>query len=175
MSGKFSSRLFLSAIVVVLLACVLALAIPSSAAANGEVCTKTIYVRQETLAQQGTNGDIVLWHFIINGIDDSLGPKPTSIHVYWDNGFDAVVPLVQGQGGEVVAHYNADQNTGNVVTEATAVIYCAWDGQFNLSHVDRMVPPVPELPTVLLLGVGLVGVAGVLGVGLVKRRIVAGQ
>jgi beta propeller repeat protein len=35
--------------------------------------------------------------------------------------------------------------------------------------------PVPELPTVLLLGAGLVGVAGVLGLGLFKRRRLAGQ
>ena len=140
MSGKFSSRLFLSVIVVVLLACVLALAIPSSAAANG-VCTKTIHVRPETLAQQDSYGDIVLWHFIINGIDDSLGSKPAFIHVVWDNDFEADIPLEEGPGGTVVAHYNADQNTGNRVTDATAEIYCAWDGEFNLSHVDRMVPP----------------------------------
>jgi hypothetical protein len=173
MNGKLYSRLFLSVIVIVLLACVLALAIPSSVGANG--CTKTIHVRPETLAQQDSYDDILVWHFIVNQIDQSLGPKPASIHVIWNNGFEADVPLENGVGATVVGHYIADVNTGNRVTDATAEIYCTWSGEFNLSSIDRMVPPVPELPTVLLLGVGLVGVAGMVSLGMLRRRTVAGQ
>ena len=139
-----------------------------------DACTKTIHVGPETLAQQDSYDDIFAWHFVVNQIDQDLGPKPTSIHVIWNNEFEADVALEDGVGGTKVGHYVADQNTGNRVTDATAEIYCAWDGQFNLSHIDRTPPdPVPELPTLLLLGVGLVGVAGVAGIGLWSRRRVA--
>jgi hypothetical protein len=175
MGAKSSSRLFLSVIVIVLLACVLALAIPSLAAADTCTGTKTIHVEPETLAQQESYDDIMMWHFVINQIYDGFGPKPTSIHVVWSNGYEADVSLVDDVGGTKVGHYIADENTGNRVTDATAVIYCAWDGRFNLSSFDRPVAPVPELPTVLLLGVGLVGVAGVAGFGLWSRRRLALQ
>jgi hypothetical protein len=174
-SAKFSYRLFLSVVVVVLLACVLALAIPASAAANGG-CTKTIHVRPETLEQQDGHDDIVQWHFIINQIDAGAAFKPGFVHVVWDNGFEADVALEDGLGGEKVGHYTADRDTvGSRVTDATAEIYCDWDGEFNLSHIGLFSPPVPELSTVLLLGAGLVGVAGVMGLGVLRRRTVARQ
>jgi streptogramin lyase len=37
-------------------------------------------------------------------------------------------------------------------------------------QASGQVPPVPELPTVLLLGVGLVGVVGVVGLSLLRRK-----
>jgi len=102
---------------------------------------KTIYVKQSTLEMQEecTTG-IKLWHFVINQIANTE-TDPAFITVHWANGFEADVPLTKVSGP--VAHYEATaeasqfpQAAGSVVTDAWTDIYAAWDGEFNLSHIE---------------------------------------
>jgi len=78
------------------------------------------------------------WHFVINQID-MASDAPASIHVTWANNQQADVPLGNFTGG--VAHYTTTANLNSTVTSATATIYDAWSGQFNLSHGPCNTPP----------------------------------
>jgi hypothetical protein len=71
------------------------------------------------------------WHFVITQIN-SAANAPASITVEWANGNTEVVPLTKFTGG--VAHYVTTSNLDSTVVSATAQIYTAWSGQFNLSH-----------------------------------------
>ena len=98
--------------------------------------TITINVKESTLDQQDSCTDgVVLWHFIINQIKAPTATyAPATIHVTWDNGAEEDVPYNQLSGP--AAHYTTTSNAGHKVTDATAVIYCAWPGEFVLSHVN---------------------------------------
>jgi hypothetical protein len=78
------------------------------------------------------------WHFVITQID-TAADAPASIHVTWANGQSEDVPLLKFSGG--VAHYVTTSNLDSTVTSATAEIYAAWSGQFNLSHGPCGAPP----------------------------------
>ncbi len=92
--------------------------------------------------------DSTEWHFVITQIE-SEASAPSSIHVVWANGVSADIPLDKFTGG--TAHYATTVNLDSVVVEATAVIYEAWSGQFNLSHGQcpepTATPPVEETAT----------------------------
>ena len=92
---------------------------------------KTIYVKQASLSDHECNDSE--WHFVINQIPDEC-EHPASIHVYWSNGEDAIVPLEKSSGD--VAHYTSNLylSPSIKVTNATADICDDWDGQFVLSH-----------------------------------------
>jgi hypothetical protein len=98
----------------------------------------TIHVKGASLddRQGECDGAITLWHFVItlNGVDDDGAPD--SIHVFWDNGTDAVVLRDGIQGNNADYTTTTNGGTGALVTDATAVIDDAWKGQFNLSHVE---------------------------------------
>ena len=74
--------------------------------------------------------DSTEWHFVINQISEGT-LAPSSIHVAWANGASENVSMWKFTGG--VAHYVTTANLGSTVTEASAEIYEAWSGQFNLS------------------------------------------
>lgn len=120
----------------------------------------------KSLDQQDSYDDIQAWHFVITGID-VIDNAPDTIHVIWDNGFEDDIDRSDFTGG--TAHYWAYANldTGLKVTSATAVLYDGWNGQFNLSHIVRERPPVPELSAGILFGLGLLGLGGFV---LFKRR-----
>ncbi|MBN2099806.1 MAG: hypothetical protein JW753_09450, partial [Dehalococcoidia bacterium] len=64
-----------------------------------------------------------------------------------------------------VAEAGQHTNTGSVTTDQ-GVSDTDPGYYFGAEPVD----PIPDLPTVVLLGVGLVGVAGVMGLSLLRRR-----
>jgi hypothetical protein len=97
-------------------------------------------------ALQDHECDSTEWHFVINQINDESN-APGSIHVTCANGQEADVPGDKFTGG--VAHYTTTLNLDSTVTSATATIYDAWDGQFNLSH-GPCGPPTPSTPQVRL-------------------------
>ena len=121
---------------------------------NGVVNNKIINVKQSTLEehQSGCAYGIALWHFVITQIaDDSLAPA--SITVYWDGGdLQEDVPLDIRPGGNPTggtAHYTTTANAGHIVNDATATIYDAWPGEFNLSHTEcEEEPPVTPEATI---------------------------
>jgi hypothetical protein len=108
----------------------------------------------------------VEWHFVINQIDGGEDNAPDSILVHWSNAPDSTIDRTAFSGK--VAHYALpveDAPEGAVPTGAEAEIYDGWDGRFVLSHGPT--PPVPELPVVALMGLGLAAVGTVL---FLKRR-----
>jgi hypothetical protein len=70
------------------------------------------------------------WQFVITQIDVQAD-APASVHVIWDNGASADVPLFSYTGQ--TAHYITTSNLSSLVTSATTSIYDTWSGQFNLS------------------------------------------
>lgn len=86
------------------------------------------------------------WHFVITSVE-SEELAPATIEVTWANGSTETVPLERVTGG--VAHYATTSNLDSTVTSATADIYTAWDGQFNLSHgpCEDAPPPPPPPPS----------------------------
>jgi hypothetical protein len=104
--------------------------------------TNIIHVKQASLddIQDVNSGVITLWHFVITQVNSST-KAPAQIHVIWDNGDEAEIPLLKVSGK--VAHYVAEASSAGsfFVTDATAVIYNGWRGQFNLSHVVVSDPP----------------------------------
>ena len=126
--------------------------------------TVTVHVKPASLDQQDSFTDISSWHFLINQILEA--DAPTSIHVTWTNGYSADVPLLKWVGPDNpdktgTAHYvvDADLNTyGFLVKDATAEVPEGWTGQFVLSDVSHGKPPIPEMPAVALLGLGIAGI-----------------
>jgi hypothetical protein len=70
------------------------------------------------------------WHFIINKINGGSSNAPSKIHVTWDNGAEADIPLAQFTGK--AAHYQSALHLDAQVTSGSAFIYKAWNGNFNL-------------------------------------------
>lgn len=104
--------------------------------ASGSVASAatTIHVKAASLSdQQGvctTQGlGVASWHFLINGVEQEA-LAPASITVFWGTTSE-VVARDRFVGG--VAHYTTSLHAGLQVTDATAVIYDGWAGQFNLS------------------------------------------
>ena len=95
---------------------------PSTSPAAG-----TIHVKTSTLAGHECNSSE--WHFVITQVT-SLS-APITIHVYWANGQDAVLPLERVTGG--TAHYRTTLNLSSAVTDAIAALSGSY-GQFNVSH-----------------------------------------
>jgi len=91
--------------------------------------TQIIHVKQASLSDHEC--DDTEWHFVINQIPSGC-EHPASIHVYWDNGQDAIVPLSSSSGP--VAHYTTNLYLSSYITDATAEICNSWSGQFVLSH-----------------------------------------
>lgn len=79
------------------------------------------------------------WHFVITQLT-SNAQAPATIHVVWENGDEADVPLDKITGS--TAHYATTENLDFDVTAATALLLGSWDGQFNLSHGPACGPPV---------------------------------
>ena len=135
---KKGDKIVMKAIKVILISLMIVIMIGGLIGAVSSVFAisgKTIYVKPATLTQQDScNWGVGYWHFVINGLDNASS-APSSIHVIWDKltNNEADVPLYQVTGK--VAHYYAYVNAGYKVTDATTVIYDAWDGEFNLSHV----------------------------------------
>ena len=125
-----------------------------------EYCTQT-----SLDDEQDDYGDITSWYFVLVQF---VGTKPTTIHVVWDNGASADCSI--GQDNRYVAHYPASSETGLHVDYAYAVVYEGFPGNLVLSHVDRPCPPIPELPPVVLLGIGILGL--VIYIGWKKRKAV---
>jgi len=71
------------------------------------------------------------WHFLINKIDEGK-TKPASIVVEWSDSIPSILYLEDSNS--VNAHYRTTENSDSTVTNATAMIYDGWNGQFNLSH-----------------------------------------
>jgi hypothetical protein len=101
------------------------------ASPQAALAAKSISVKASTLVDPACEGTSEEWHFVITQIDKASN-APASISVKWDNGATAVVPLQKFTGG--TAHYSTTLNLDANVTNATASIYDAWKGQFNLSH-----------------------------------------
>ena len=122
----------------------LALVFASFAPVHAEEGVKTITCKALT----DHECDSTEWHFVITQVE-SEASAPSSIHVVWANGVSADIPLDKFTGG--TAHYATTANLDSVVVEATAVIYEAWSGQFNLSHGQcpepTATPPVEETAT----------------------------
>ena len=122
--------------------------------------TQTVPVKAASLLGQMGKTDISLWHFVINQIDKA--DQPATIHVYWTNGitnYEADVPVTQQENK--MAHYTVaadDNTTGYWVWDAEAQVPGDWKGEFVLSHFDQVTPPVPEMPAVALLGLGVAGI-----------------
>lgn len=70
------------------------------------------------------------WHFVITKINGGPVNAPSEIKVTWENGAQAEIPLTKFAGK--VAHYQTALHLDSSVTEATAVIYKEWNGNFNL-------------------------------------------
>lgn len=83
------------------------------------------------------------WHFVITQTNDVQAPA--LIHVKWENGQEADVPLDKVTGG--VAHYVTTLNLNSDVASATATIAGEWSGQFNLSHGPDCELPVTTTTT----------------------------
>jgi hypothetical protein len=117
--------------IILALMLVIGMILPAGVMATPDL--KTIEVKDSTLDQQDscTNG-VVLWQFAINQINN-LSNAPATIHVIWDDLSVENVPLDKFVGK--VAHYTTILHAGAKVTDATAAIYNAWNGNFNLSHV----------------------------------------
>lgn len=102
------------------------------------VSAQSISAKQATLDEHqdactDAGGTLTSWHFIINQV--RVGSPPANISVTWSNGDVQVVPLSQTSGP--VGHYNvAGTAAHTLITSATATIYDAWSGQFNLSSVE---------------------------------------
>lgn len=84
------------------------------------------------------------WHFVITQVKDEES-APESILVEWENGDKDTVGLTKFTGG--VAHYVTSANLGSTIVKATAKIYEAWSGQFNLSHGPCKKPTPTPTPT----------------------------
>jgi len=98
----------------------------------------------EAKALTGHECDGTEWHFVITQVSDQAS-APSSIHVTWQNGASADLPLDSFTGQ--TAHYRTTANLDSQVTSATASIYEAWDGQFNLSHGPCAFPSPTSTPT----------------------------
>jgi hypothetical protein len=96
------------------------------------LAAKQVSVKQATLSDPACNPSSPNeWHFVINQID-TAAHAPGSIQVTWSDSSITTVNLQKFTGG--VAHYSAPVVSGVYPTNATAAIYDAWRGQFNLSH-----------------------------------------
>jgi hypothetical protein len=107
------------------------------------------------------------WHIIINQIDTAAN-IPASISITWSDGTTLPIDFVPGDFTGGVAHYwiPADYKPAAIYpVSGSAVIYIDWEGRFVLSHGPT--PPVPELPVIALMGIGLMGAGTVL---FIKRR-----
>lgn len=121
------------------------------AQADAGTSTKTINATGG-LDQQVPNcdGSQVEAYFVINQLDSSAD-APASITVSFSNGGTATEPLLVINGP--VAKYQGPVPAGATVTGASATIYGAWEGQFNLSHyfcgesIPTTTTTVPETTT----------------------------
>jgi len=96
---------------------------------------KIIHVREPTLEPDGHECDTTEWHFIINGVDKNQSPIPAEITIYWSNGATETVALGEPVTATVLHFYSYSHLVDGVYpTDATAVIYDAYGGNFNLSH-----------------------------------------
>ena len=114
------------------------LALVAFGASTASAVPTTISAKQSTLDEHqnaciNAGGTLTGWHFIINQV--RVGSPPAMITVTWSNGDTEDVPLAQTSGP--VGHYNVDATaTHTLITSATATIYGAWSGEFNLSSVE---------------------------------------
>jgi hypothetical protein len=96
---------------------------------------KTIHVREPTLEPDGHTCDTTEWHFIIEGVDKSQSPIPNEITIYWSDSTTEIVSLGEPVTATVLHFRTTSHLTDGVYpVDATAVIYDAYDGNFNLSH-----------------------------------------
>ncbi|MGD8744217.1 MAG: PKD domain-containing protein [Candidatus Woesebacteria bacterium] len=104
---------------------------------------KTIYAK--ALSDHECNTDE--WHFVINQVEDISENAPGEISVKWTNGNSQSVSLSKTSGH--VAHYTTYDYLDSSVSQASAVIYDDWGGQFNLSHgpCGEEPTPTPTEPT----------------------------
>ena len=118
------------------------------------------------------------WHFVLNQWDnDEHGPKPAWLYVMWNDGTYGQFPL--STENLKMGHYYAthDDQQGIKVEAAWVSLeeYPAYnncetyDGNLVLSYTT---PPIPELSPIILMGIGLLGLAGYLGWK--KRKVVTG-
>jgi hypothetical protein len=157
----------------------------TTASATPVPTTREISVKQASLddvqdACIDAGGTITGWHFIINQIRP-ITDAPDSIHVMFSDGSSEDVDFSKTSGP--VAHYNVTATgTQTLVTGATADIYTAWSGQFNLSSVDCR-PPLDACTafpgrTVIVLNerLGQEGVADLVEMsGVIAVNIAAGE
>ena len=99
-----------------------------SAMTSPAVADTTKPISAKALTSHECNAD--QWQFVITQVD-AQADAPTSIHVTWANSNSEDVPLSTFTG--MTAHYRTTDNLDSTVTSATADIYSAWSGQFNLS------------------------------------------
>jgi len=109
--------------------------------------TKTEHVRPETLTQTGdcTADNATGAHFIINQIAEA--DAPDTITVFFDNnpvGVESKAIDTQKHNNE--SGYDIFYASGLTITDATAVVPVAYDGNFNLSHYLCGPPPSPSSP-----------------------------
>jgi hypothetical protein len=125
---------------------------------------------------QGSDWTMTEWHFVLNGWDDTeLGPKPEPIYVVWHSeNNQGVVELrddfpIYKNLNQMAHYYATSTNTGIQVMEA--YVFLSDDPDYldgrhytgNLVLSPIAAPPIPELPAVALLGIGLLGLVAFIG------------
>ena len=92
-------------------------------------------MRPETLEPDGHDCDTNEWHFIINGVDKNQSPIPVEITITWSDYTTEKIALGEPVTATVLHFYSDSHLTdGKYPIDATAVIYDAYGGNFNLSH-----------------------------------------
>jgi hypothetical protein len=134
----------------------------ASAKGTPTTSTKVIHVRASSLTGYGAD-DPYAWHWILNKWS---GVCPASIHVYWWNNQEADVvnrkstdPANPPRQSGPTCDFTVSRDSTNkwlfppsspivsshyaAVSDATAVVYDSYGGQFNLSHgpIEGQIPP----------------------------------
>lgn len=112
------------------LAVVIAAAASSDNQAHATGPTKTVHVKQASLAQTCGDQAIAGAHFVINQI--ASADQPGSIKVTLADGSTITVGISKSLSS--VAHYTVIFAAPSTVTDATAVVPASWTGQFVLSN-----------------------------------------
>jgi LPXTG-motif cell wall-anchored protein len=147
----------------------LALALPTAVMATPPVATSPVFLQNTgPVPPSGYQ-----WHFVLNGLENPSAGTPT-LNILWDNGewSDPIMGEVNNKTCFFYVPVYGD-HIPVFVTENPTTSNCTYADVPGLSTGNLVISaptptnPVPEVPALALLGLGLVGVAGFI---FVKKR-----